>query len=65
MISPELDTVATDLSVVVQEIDLLEASAGEIVADSCSVLPLIRESSVLERDTPVTGTRTVTLQTAL
>ena len=62
---PELDTDATDLSVVVHEIVLLEASVGETVAKSCSVSPLIRESSVLESDTPVTGTRTVTLQTAL
>ena len=62
---PVLDTVATDLSVVVQETVLLEASDGETVANSCSVSPLIRVSSVLESDTLVTGTRTVTLQTAL
>lgn len=43
----------------------MEASEGETVAESCSVPPLIRESSVLEMDTPVTGTRTVTVQTAL
>ena len=43
---PELDTDATDLSVVVHEIVLLEASAGKTVAKSCSVLPFIRDSSV-------------------
>ena len=40
---PELDTVAMDLSVVVQEVVLLDASVGETVAKSCSVSPLIRE----------------------
>lgn len=62
---PAFDTVATDLLVLVHVTVFVLASDGATVAVSCLELPFIRERLVDDSVTPVTGTRTVTLHSAL
>lgn len=63
--TPELDTVATDVLLDDQVTDLFVAFEGETVAVRVYVDPSVKVKDVLSKDTPVTGTTTVTAQVAV
>jgi hypothetical protein len=62
---PVLSTVATLVLELVQVTFLFVALEGAIVALSISELPTLKASALLDRETPVTGTVTVTVQEAV
>ena len=63
--TPSASTVATEVFELLQVTSLLVAVVGLIVAVRVPVEPLDRDSVVLLRETPVTGTVTVTVQVAV
>ena len=63
--TPELDTVATDVLFDDHVTDLFDAFEGETVAVRVYVDPSVKVKDDLSKDTPVTGTTTVTAQVAV